>query len=621
MNGLLNTAGLTIGVALYAMLLAMVVGGRHRRDGLDRVALATAVLGLTWNLCAIGVYGLPGLAPRWIAVAAFSALGFLPAVVVHSVLRGADGTSARVRLALRSIAYGASSIACILQIEAAFAGHSVPSDFGFQLLTVFFIGVLVPLAFLTRPQPGARRALWSLALAAFAVSALHLSKYNENSAWPIELIGHNASIPLAVAILYQDYPFAFADLFVKRALTLIGLVAGVSSSLWISGVGFGPAVVTQGQIGALMALCVLTALACPWIAAGASWFVDTIVLTRPNYRTVETQLTERLRSQKDTEGILDAVCVHLAGALNASSVRWGEEETSPLPVSELVSVDAGRRADVRVPVTEAPRYAIHIDALTQGRRILSDDVAMLGAAAVTAARRIDGLRLERERFAQDTREREIAQLATEAELRALRAQLNPHFLFNALTTIGYLIQTAPDRAVDTLLRLTTLLRAVLRPEGEFSTLGRELELIDAYLSIERARFEQRLQVHVDVPSDCRHVQIPSLLVQPLVENAIKHGIAPTRVGGDVVIAARLQGDGESRRLSVTVTDRTATPERSRRQGWVRGVGLTSVERRLACHYGAAGTLDIVAGAPGETLVSVTLPAPVAAAQPLERSAR
>ena len=92
------------------------------------------------------------------------------------------------------------------------------------------------------------------------------------------------------------------------------------------------------------------------------------------------------------------------------------------------------------------------------------------------------------------REREIRTLATEAELRALRAQINPHFLFNALTTIGYLIQDAPPRAFDTLMRLTTLLRGVLRSEGEFTTLGRERELVACYLQIEQERFEERLQV-------------------------------------------------------------------------------------------------------------------------------
>jgi hypothetical protein len=562
------------------------------------------------------MYALPGFAPHWIAVCAFSALGFLPAVVVHSVLRGARATGG-VRLGLRTMAYGASSMAAMLQVEAAIAGHTIPSVLGFDLLTVFFIGVLVPLGLLTRGQPGSRRALWGVALAAFAVSALHLSQYQETANWPLELVGHNASIPLAMAILYQDYPFAFADLFVKRTLTLIGLVAAVSASLWITGVGFGPGpIVSSSQIGALMVLCVATALVSPWIAGAAGWFVDTILLTRPNYGTVEARLARRLQGRDEASSVLDEVCGELSIALNAASVRWVEDAADALlNLSELVTVDAGRRADVRIPVTELPRYWIEIDALTHGRRLLSDDVTMLSTVAVMAGRRIDGLRLGRERYARQTRDREIAQLVTEAELRALRAQLNPHFLFNALTTIGYLIQTAPERAVETLLQLTTLLRAVLRPEGEFTTLGRELELVDAYLAIERARFEDRLRVTVDVPIECRDVRVPSLLIQPLVENAIKHGVAPARAGGEVVIAARLvdtglSTSGASRRvLTVTVKDSTALRAGRGRRHWRRGVGLTSVERRLACHYGAAGSLQIHTDTPGVTVVEVTLPAP------------
>ena len=94
-------------------------------------------------------------------------------------------------------------------------------------------------------------------------------------------------------------------------------------------------------------------------------------------------------------------------------------------------------------------------------------------------------------------------LATEAELRALRAQINPHFLFNALTTIGYLIQNAPPRALDTLMRLTTLLRSVLRSDGEFTTLGRERELIECYLEIEHERFEERLRDRHRYPDSAR----------------------------------------------------------------------------------------------------------------------
>src|SRR5204862_679977 len=96
---------------------------------------------------------------------------------------------------------------------------------------------------------------------------------------------------------------------------------------------------------------------------------------------------------------------------------------------------------------------------------------------------------------------------------------------------GHLIQTAPPRALQTLMRLTALLRAVLRSEGEFTTLGRELEVVESYLDIERARFEHRLTVRIDVPDALRSIRVPSLLLQPIVENAIKHGIAPRPDGG------------------------------------------------------------------------------------------
>ena len=622
MNGLLNVVGLTIGVALYAMLLSMVIGGRHARAGVDRLALATALLGLTWNVYALCVYAFPAAGLGWVAVGGFSALGFLPAVVVHSVVRG-DGRSRRSGLLLLTIAYGAGTLAAVLHAEAALASRGVPSVLGLQLLTVCFIGMLGPLAVLTRGEPGARRALWGVALAAFAVSAMHLSQYHERvTAWPVELAGHHASIPLAVAILYQDYPFAFADLFLKRAITLIALVCGVSAAVWVAATVFGPApVVSSTQIGAVMVLWVVTALAYPRLAKAAGWFVDSILLTRPDYGSVEIQLARRLQQQDDVSGVLDDVCAALAIALTASSVRWYEDDReAPADVSAIVAVEAGRRADVRIPVTELPRYCIHIHDLTHGRRILSGDVTMLSAVAVIAARRIDGVRLARERYAQQTREREIAQLATEAELRALRAQLNPHFLFNALTTIGYLIQEAPDRAVETLLRLTTLLRAVLKPEGEFTTLGRELELVDAYLSIERARFEDRLRVKVDVPSECRDVRVPCLLVQPLVENAIKHGIAPARSGGEVTIAARLSATAAGQVLTVTVTDAKSEPTRSSRRRWTRGVGLTSVERRLACHYGASAGLRVTSDGPSGTVVEVTIPAPAPSESVFERSA-
>src|SRR4029077_10164071 len=100
------------------------------------------------------------------------------------------------------------------------------SPLGMRLLTYAFIALVVPLAAVTRGQPGSRRALWAAALSIFAVSALHLSQLHQGvTSWPVELLGHHASLPLAVAILYQDFPFALADLFLKRALALLAVVS------------------------------------------------------------------------------------------------------------------------------------------------------------------------------------------------------------------------------------------------------------------------------------------------------------------------------------------------------------------------------------------------------------
>jgi sensor histidine kinase YesM len=231
-----------------------------------------------------------------------------------------------------------------------------------------------------------------------------------------------------------------------------------------------------------------------------------------------------------------------------------------------------------------------------------------------AGRRIDAIRITGERYDRSIREQEIGKLATEAELRALRSQINPHFLFNALTTIGYLIQTSPDRALDTLMRLTALLRGVLRSEGEITTLGRELDLIESYLEIERARFEERLRVLIRVPEALRSLRLPPLLLQPIVENAVKHGIAPERRGGELVVEARIEEVNGFAQLVVTVRDSGAgaiAAELSR--GRSAGVGLNNVARRLALQYGATAGVTIHS-APGlGTTVELRMPA-----EPAER---
>jgi signal transduction histidine kinase len=617
MGELLNVIGFSAGVALYAMLLVMVARGRAAGTGrrqVDPLLVSTAVLGLVWNLCALPAYELPrlGIAGPFPVLTAlgFSALGFLPAVVVHSVLRRErDEVRHAFKWFVAAAAYGISGVATLLHAWALWTGGPMPSVLAMQLLTSTYVALLVPLTLVTRGQPGARRALWAAALSIFAVSALHLGQFHQGDpSWTGELLGHHASLPLAVAILYQDFPFAFADLFLKRALTLLALVTAAFVALVnLSPTPLGGAPGTS-NVGLLLTLWVGTALLYPALRTVTGWFVDSVIFSRPDYEAVRASLAAAVQHHQGVVPLLDEACARLGPALSARSVRWREvPETGP---PGPIHVDPAVAATVGIPVAEPPRYVVDVDGLTGGRRVLSDDRAFLDATATMLARRIDAIRLTHERYERELREREISRLVAEAELRALRSQINPHFLFNALTTIGHLIQTAPPRALDTLMRLTALLRGVLRSEGELTTLGRELELIESYLDIERARFEERLRVRLDVPENLIHLRVPPLFLQPLVENAVKHGIGPERGGGEVIVTARLEpGDADEAELVVIVRDTGAgVHERELRRGREAGVGLKNIERRLACQYGPAATLSIRSTPGHGTVVEIRLPA-------------
>ncbi len=624
MGELLNLVGLSTGIALYAMLLVMVIRAGQRPGGhqrYDPLLLATAILGLVWNVCALPAYELPkvgieGPFPLLIA-AGFSALGFLPAVVVQSVLRGErDAVRGGLKRVIAFAAYSVSTVAAVLHIHAVWVGDSLPSPLGMRLLTYAFIALVVPLAAVTRGQPGSRRALWAAALSIFAVSALHLSQLHQgDAAWPVELLGHHAALPLAVAILYQDFPFALADLFLKRALNIIALVGMAILGVATVGAIHSPDVPLRDprDVGLLVTFWVATALLYPKLRDLIAWFVDSVLLDRPDYALLRARIGSRAQRQQDIAGLLDDACAELAPALSARVVRWREIVDTPAAAATQDLPTRGA-AVVDVPVAEAPHYVIEVTELLGGRRLLSDDRAALDAIASLIGRRIDAVRLTTERYERERREQEIAKLATEAELRALRAQINPHFLFNALTTIGYLIQTAPARALETLMRLTALLRSVLRSEGEFTTLGRELDLIEAYLDIEHARFEQRLRVRIDVPQALRNIRLPPLLLQPIVENAVKHGIAPLRHGGDVTVTAAIDATNPGT-LVLTVKDTGAgATAHELQKGREDGVGLRNIERRLIRQYGSSATLAITTASGSGTTVEIRMPADVTLAE-------
>ena len=185
-----------------------------------------------------------------------------------------------------------------------------------------------------------------------------------------------------------------------------------------------------------------------------------------------------------------------------------------------------------------------------------------------------------------------AQLETQlshAELENLKSQLHPHFLFNSLHTIGILMQEDVDAASHLLVCLGDLLRMALERRENEITLQSELEFVRKYLEIEQTRFHDRLKVHIDVPPDLLGVYVPSLALQPLVENAIKHGISVDSAAGRLEITAKLHNG----RVRLCVRDDGPGPAPGSRLRF--GVGLTNIQSRLKQLYGDESSLELTGG--------------------------
>ena len=188
------------------------------------------------------------------------------------------------------------------------------------------------------------------------------------------------------------------------------------------------------------------------------------------------------------------------------------------------------------------------------------------------------------------REERLRELAARSELKALKAQINPHFLFNALNSISALTTIDPEAAQGTLERLASIFRKTLLASEKGSVpLSSELELVDAYLDVERARFGDRLRVEQEVGAGAGEVSVPPLILQPLVENAVRHGISPKVEGGLVRIAASV-GNG---RLTVLISDDGAGAEKLDLSDLPHeSYGLRNVRDRLRTNFGAGEWLVV-----------------------------
>ena len=220
-------------------------------------------------------------------------------------------------------------------------------------------------------------------------------------------------------------------------------------------------------------------------------------------------------------------------------------------------------------------------------------------------------------YYKSTQERELraTQLEgqlTKTRLQTLKNQLQPHFLFNTLHSISALMLTDVDGADRMMTSLSDMLRMSLEDNGnQLTALGREIEFLNVYLDIEKVRFGDRLHVAIDIAAECLDAQVPHLLLQPLVENAVRHGISKQSSPGEIQVVARSEG----RQLKLWVRDNgpgLATPPQTNLK---YGVGLRVTQERLSTLYGDEQSFEIRNGTEGGAEVYLRMPLQVATEKP------
>ncbi len=192
--------------------------------------------------------------------------------------------------------------------------------------------------------------------------------------------------------------------------------------------------------------------------------------------------------------------------------------------------------------------------------------------------------------------------AARAQLSALRSQLNPHFLFNALHTVVQLIPRQPRQAADAAEQLAGILRTTMEEDRDIVSVAEELAFVERYLRVERIRFGDRLRIHVEIPENARNATIPSFALQTLVENAVRHGAAPRVEPTDVTLGGQLNNGA----MTLTVTDNGAGATEAELRD-TTGTGLRRLRERLGALYGDSAKLDMAAIGGGGLRASIVIP--------------
>jgi len=282
-------------------------------------------------------------------------------------------------------------------------------------------------------------------------------------------------------------------------------------------------------------------------------------------------------------------------------VRKGQISWEMLPLMACMGLELGR---VALVTATKPQWLFAIDARWDWWLLLVVIATLMAVAAPLKIWNNTRIEMNLERH---------QQLLLKARMDALSRQINPHFLFNTLNTVTSLIRFDPDAARGVVLKLSNILRRLLRKHETFVPLREELEFIDDYLDIEVARFgKDNLDIVQQVDYAALESFVPSMLLQPIVENCLKHGLAP-KIGGGKIELRTTNHDG---RLHIEIEDNgVGISEEKMPHVYVEGIGLSNVRERLRVLYGTDFLLDIQSR-PGEgTIIRIDIPELVPAMQP------
>lgn len=597
---LVNTIGHGVGALIFAFSLYFLLAASSRgRRPASRQTLGAAGLAFLWNFASLMVlacreFNWPG---GEIAVAiATSALSLLPALLLHLALGPLFPWIRRTGYALGGVAVFLHGIEQTLP-ELSHRYVLAFSTLSFSALTLVTSLMLMRLGNSRRITS---RLGGSMILFLFAVSIIHMGS-SQHTEWALEIALHHGGIVLALVLLLQDYRFALLDSFLRVLLNLsLAAFFVLGGSLLVQS-GFRPS--TPFELGLSFVALVLLL----WLYV--------VILGELQRMLTRLLFGRREREQLTTEASHEAAYIELAsrelaGFLMASlrpapaGLTDGLELSGPVNVDELPNPrreafeEAGVAAivPVRLPANEV-RYLL-LGYRAGGRRYLSEDMLVAERLAAQISERVAVFRAG-----------ELRRLVTQAELRALEAQIQPHFLFNVLNTLYGLIPREAFAARSTVLNLADLLRYHLKQDRTYSPLADELRMVEAYLEIEKLRLSRRLRVNIEVDADVREVLIPVLTLEPLVENAVKHGVSANPAGGVIAVTARRVGT-DSVLIRVEDTGAGAAAAAKTAAGKTpslgEGVGLVNVKRRLELCYGAASTFSM-ALSPTGSCVEFTIP--------------